>query len=49
MTECTFNPRMVKTIVTQCHVYDEQNNYVAFDWEKDEPFFAMQRNAFPNL
>jgi acyl-lipid omega-6 desaturase (Delta-12 desaturase) len=49
MTEGSFNPRMVKSIVTQCHVFDEKSNYVPFDWKKEEKFFAVQRNAFPGL
>lgn len=49
MTEATFNPRLVKSIVTQCHVYDEENNYVTFDWQKQEPFFEAQRKYLPDM
>lgn len=45
MTEAAFNPRLVRTIVTMCHVYDEQDNYVTFDWKSNEPFFAWQRKV----
>lgn len=48
MTEAKFNPRLVKTIVTQCHVFDEEKNYVPFDWEEEKPFFAVQRKYLPN-
>lgn len=48
MTECTFNWRMMKTIFTELHIYDEEQNYVPFDFEKEEPFLAMQRKVLPN-
>ncbi len=48
MTECTFNWRVMKNIFTECHVYDEQNNYKPFDYKKEEPFFALQRRWLPN-
>ncbi len=31
MTEATFNWRMMKHICAECHVFDEQTNYRAFD------------------
>lgn len=48
MTECDFNWRMMKNIFTECHVYDEENNYVPFDFEGEEPLFAIQRKVLPN-
>jgi omega-6 fatty acid desaturase (delta-12 desaturase) len=48
MTEATFNWRMMKNIFTECHVYDEQENYVPFDFEKSEPLFELQRKTLPN-
>lgn len=48
MTRCTFNWRMIKTICTELHVYDERKNYVAFDAAAEEPFFAFQRKVLPN-
>ncbi len=27
MTECTFNWRVVKNVITHCHVYDKDVNY----------------------
>jgi omega-6 fatty acid desaturase (delta-12 desaturase) len=48
MTECDFNWRMVKTICTELHVYDEDKNYVPFDYAKEEPFFAFQRRVIPD-
>lgn len=27
MTECTFNWRIVKNVITHCHVYDKESNY----------------------
>eukprot|EP00889_Picochlorum_renovo_P007913 jgi/Picre1/34943/NNA_002409.t1 len=48
MTECDFNWRMMKNIFTECHVYDEKDNYVPFDFEKEEPMFEIQRKVLPN-
>ncbi|RXH74260.1 hypothetical protein DVH24_028981 [Malus domestica] len=31
MNEATWNWRLMKTILTVCHVYDKEENYVAFD------------------
>ncbi|KAK3437928.1 hypothetical protein EUGRSUZ_C02571 [Eucalyptus grandis] len=31
LNEATWNWRLMKTIMTMCHVYDEEHNYVAFD------------------
>jgi len=39
---------MMKNIFTECHVYDEQENYVPFDFEKSEPMFDLQRKTLPN-
>ena len=49
MTECKFNWRMMKTIFTELHVYDEEKKYVPFDFAKEEPFFQLQRKFLPNL
>ena len=49
MTECSFNWRMMKTIFTELHIYDEDNNYVAFDWQKDDAFLQFQRKYLPNI
>ncbi|KIZ00306.1 Omega-6 fatty acid desaturase [Monoraphidium neglectum] len=48
MTRCTFNWRMMKTIFTELHVYDEKKNYKPFDAEKEEPLFALQRKVLPS-
>ena len=47
MTEGSWNWRMMKSIFTECHVYDESRNYAAFDDGDEEPFFAMQRRLLP--
>lgn len=49
MTECKFNWRMMKTIFTELHVYDEEKKYVPFDFAKEEPFFQLQRKFLPNV
>ena len=48
MTECDFNWRMLKTIFTELHVYDEEKNYVPFDFKAPEPLLALQRKLLPN-
>ena len=48
LTECTFNWRMIKGIVTECHVYDKENNYKPFDFEKESALLTFQRKVLPN-
>lgn len=48
MTEASWNWRMMKYIFTELHVYDEQQNYVPFDYEKEEPFYWIQRKVLPS-
>ncbi|KAK9812776.1 hypothetical protein WJX72_003473 [[Myrmecia] bisecta] len=48
MTEGRFNWRMMKTIFTELHMYDEENNYVPFDFQKPEWFFQFQRKYLPS-
>ena len=48
MTEAAWNPRMMKTIFTELHLYDEDKNYAAFDYKKEEPFWAFQRRVLPS-
>ncbi len=49
MTSGTFNWRMMKSIFTECHVYDKEKNYKPFDWKKEEPLFAVQRKVLPDM
>jgi len=48
MTEATWNPRMMKSIFTELHLYDEDKNYVPFDFKKEQPFWAFQRRVLPS-
>lgn len=48
MTEGSWNWRMMKHIFTELHYYDEDNNYLPFDYQKDEPFWVFQRKYLPN-
>ena len=48
MTEASWNWRMMKYIFTELHVYDEEQNYVPFDYEKEEPFYWIQRKVLPS-
>ena len=51
MTEAHFNWRMVKSICTELHVYDEELNYKPFDaypGHSDNPMWALQRRFMPN-
>jgi omega-6 fatty acid desaturase (delta-12 desaturase) len=49
MTEGTFNWKMMKTLFTQLHIYDEKKNYVPFDYnqEKEDAWLAIQRRVLP--
>jgi len=48
MTEAAWNPRMMKSIFTELHLYDEDKNYVPFDFKKEQPFWAFQRRVLPS-
>lgn len=48
MSECTFNWRVVKNVVTECHVFDEKTCYKPFDFKNEEVMFAIQRKILPN-
>lgn len=47
MTECTFNWRIMKSIFTDLHVYDDEKNYVPLDYKKESPFLSIQRKVLP--
>lgn len=50
MTECRFNWRIMKTVFTELHVYNEDKNYVSIDSidsDKESPFMALQRKFIP--
>lgn len=51
MNEATWNWRLMKTIMTDCHLYDEKVNYVPFDSlaEKESPLLAFIRRFMPNF
>jgi acyl-lipid omega-6 desaturase (Delta-12 desaturase) len=49
MTEGEWNPRMMKSIFTELHMFDEKNNYKPFDWKKEEPFWWFQRKFLPDF
>ena len=53
MTEAEFNWRLLKTIFTELHVYDEEANYKPFDafaaqGTEPHPMWALQRKYLPN-
>ena len=51
MTEAHFNWRMVKTICTELHVYDEELNYKPFDaypGHEKNPLLVLLRKLMPN-
>ena len=48
MTDTRFNPRLLKTIITECHVFDEDKNYLAFDYKTESKFLDAQRQFLPN-
>lgn len=46
LNEATWNWRLMKTIMTMCHVYDEEHNYAAFDQlapEDSEPITFLKK------
>jgi omega-6 fatty acid desaturase (delta-12 desaturase) len=51
MTEASFNWRMIKNICAECHVFDPETNYRAFDTVPGAPkwkLFEWQRRFLPN-
>ena len=51
MNEAKWNWKLMKTIMTDCHLYDEQKNYVAFDAEadKESPILGFIRRFMPSF
>ena len=47
MTECHWNWRMMKTLFTEVHWY-EDGVYQRFDSTQEEPFWAVQRKLLPS-
>lgn len=46
MNEATWNWRLMKTILTVCHIYDEEKNYVGFDEiapEESQPITFLKK------
>lgn len=43
LTSCKWNWRLVKTIITELHVYDEEKNYVPFDKDRKVGYIEFQR------
>ncbi|KAJ9141144.1 hypothetical protein P3X46_031717 [Hevea brasiliensis] len=46
LNEATWNWRLMKTIMTMCHVYDKDENYIAFDKlasEESQPITFLKR------
>ena len=39
---------MMKSIFTELHLYDEDKNYVPFDFKQEEPFWRFQRRVLPS-
>lgn len=52
LNEASWNWRLMKTIMTVCHVYDKEQNYVAFDElapEDLDPDFLMEGRLADSL
>ena len=47
MTETKFNWALAKTISMELHVYDKENNYIAFDHEEEMIYFKFLRKILP--
>ncbi|BBN09957.1 acyl-lipid omega-6 desaturase (Delta-12 desaturase) [Marchantia polymorpha subsp. ruderalis] len=50
VNKCTWNWRLMKTIMTQCHFYDEEKNYAPFDdgLEVESKVIGPLRKVMPN-
>ncbi|KAH7432887.1 hypothetical protein KP509_07G044600 [Ceratopteris richardii] len=49
LNEARWNWRLMKTIMTDCHVYDEEKNYVPFDeGQKESKVLGILRRVMPN-
>eukprot|EP01018_Ginkgo_biloba_P035358 Gb_08625 [translate_table: standard] len=51
LNEAKWNWRLMKTIMTKCHIYDKERNYVAFDdgAPKESKVIGFLRRVMPNL
>jgi omega-6 fatty acid desaturase (delta-12 desaturase) len=51
LNEAKWNWRLMKTIMTKCHIYDEENNYVAFDEDlpEESKVIGFVRRMMPNI
>ncbi|MCO5593295.1 hypothetical protein L7F22_047303 [Adiantum nelumboides] len=49
LNEAQWNWRLMKTIMTICHVYDEEKNYIAFDeGQRESKVIGTLRRVMPN-
>lgn len=50
MNEATWNWRLMKTILTVCHLYDKEKNYIGFDEVAPEESFPITflKKAMPD-
>ncbi|KAL3695200.1 hypothetical protein R1sor_009276 [Riccia sorocarpa] len=50
VNKCTWNWRLMKTIMTECHIYDKEKNYVPFDHglEEESKVIGPLRKVMPN-
>ncbi len=51
LNEAKWDWRLMKTIMTKCHIYDEENNYVAFDEgvPEESKIIGFVRRMMPNI
>lgn len=49
MSEASWNWKLMKTIFTQCHFYDEKDNYASFDNNGKAPIISTLRKVMPPL
>eukprot|EP00897_Mesotaenium_endlicherianum_P003038 jgi/Mesen1/2762/ME000170S01870 len=48
MSEATWNWRLMKTIFTDCHIFDSEKNYLPFDKDTESAFIGPLRKYMPN-
>ena len=49
MNEASWNWRLMKTIFTDCHIYDPEVNYVSFEKAEKSPIISVLRKVMPPL
>ena len=49
MNEASWNWKLMKTIFTDCHIYDPELNYVSFERAEKSSIISVLRKIMPPL